>query len=620
MRHLMTTASLAVLCLCVSTPALAHDLDPDPTGDPGDPVRLEEVIVTATRLPQPEDETPGARVFTEADIAARGAIFATDLLAEVPGAALARTGPFGGLAQLRLRGASPGKTLVLIDGVPVNDPAEINGAYDFSSLTLSDIAQMEVLSGPQSSLWGSDAIGGVVALTTREVDGVRADLEAGSLNTERAALSVGRAGERGALGFSVSGYRTDGVSAAAGGAEDDGFETLTAGLKGRVAPRWGIELDGGLRWTKSRVEIDGYPAPAFVLGDTDDVSKSEGWSGHGRLSVMTGGVRHRLMLAASEIERETRSAYANRFEADRQVWRWDMDGTNGEGRLIWAAGLERRAESADLDSGLSDDLGTTSVYGTVRFPLTSRVTLSAALRHDDTDDFGAATTGRLTAYADLGTGFSLSGAYGTGFKAPTVSQSVCDFCFPADPFPTLKPEHAEGAELALGWHSPGGGIAGRLTVYRLTVEDQILYQFDPVTFDSIYLNLDRTRTDGVELEGQAVLGAGLDLSLTYGWTDARDETTGLPLLRVPEHAGSLGLGYTGARLSGRLTVRGEGDMPDSGGTRDGFITADLHMGYALGDQVELTARVDNLLDETWQSLRGYGEPGRTVSVGVRLRY
>ncbi|HAJ03234.1 MAG TPA: TonB-dependent receptor, partial [Brevundimonas sp.] len=130
MRHLMTTASLAVLCLCASTPALAHDPDP---GDPGDPVRLEEVIVTATRLPQPEGETPGARVFTEADIEARGAIFAADLLAEVPGAALARTGPFGGLTQLRLRGASPGKTLVLIDGVPVNDPAEINGAYDFSS-------------------------------------------------------------------------------------------------------------------------------------------------------------------------------------------------------------------------------------------------------------------------------------------------------------------------------------------------------------------------------------------------------------------------------------------------------------------------------------------------------
>ncbi|MFW2342450.1 TonB-dependent receptor plug domain-containing protein [Brevundimonas sp.] len=617
MRPLMTTASLAVLCLCASPPALAHDPG---SSDPGDPVELEEVIVTATRLPQPEAETPGARVFTEADIEARGAIFAADLLAEVPGAALARTGPFGGLTQLRLRGASPGKTLVLIDGVPVNDPAEINGAYDFSSLSLADIAQMEVLSGPQSSLWGSDAIGGVVALTTREVDGLRADLEAGSLNTQQGALSVGRSGERGALGLSVSGFRTDGVSAAASGTEDDGFQTLTAGLRGRITPRAGVELDGAIRWTQSRVEIDGYPAPAFVLGDTDDVSKSEGWSGHGRLSVQTGGARHRLTLAATDIERETRSDFANRFEADRQVWRWDMDGTGGEGRLSWAVGLERRAESADLDSGLSDDLGTSSIYGTVLFPVTSRVTVGAALRHDDTDDFGAATTGRVTAHADLGAGFGLSGAFGTGFKAPTVSQSVCDFCFSADPFPALRPEHAEGAELALGWQSRGGGLTGRLTVYRLIIEDQIVYRFDPLTFDSVYINLDRTRTDGVELEGRALLGGGFDLSLTYGWTDARDDTTGLALLRVPEHSGTVGLGYSGERLSGRLTVRAEGDMPDSGGTRDGFVTADLHLGYALTDQVEVTARVDNLSDEHWQSLRGYGEPGRTFALGVRLRY
>ncbi|MBL0948146.1 MAG: TonB-dependent receptor [Brevundimonas sp.] len=620
MRPLMTTASLAVLCLCVSTPALAHVPDPGDPGDPGDPIRLEEVIVTATRLPRPVTETPGARVFTEADIEARGAIFAADLLAEVPGAALARTGPFGGLTQLRLRGASPGKTLVLIDGVPVNDPAEINGAYDFSSLSLADIAQMEVLSGPQSSLWGSDAIGGVVALTTRETSGFRADLEAGSLNTRRGALSVGRAGERGALGLSVAGFRTDGVSAAAAGTEDDGFETLTAGLKGRIIPRAGVELDGGLRWTRSRVAIDGYPAPAFVLGDTDDVSKSESWSGHGRLSVQTGGVHHRLTLAASDIERETRSAYSNRFDADRQVWRWDMDGTGGEGRLSWAAGLERRTESANLDSGLSDDLGTSSVYGTVLVPLTSRVTVGAALRHDDTDDFGTATTGRLTAHVDLGAGFGLSGAVGTGFKAPTVSQSVCDFCFSADPFPTLRPEHAEGAELALGWQSPGGGLTGRVTVYRLTIEDQIIYRFDPLTFDSVYINLDRTRTDGVELESQLVLGAGFDLSLGYAWTDARDESDGSPLLRVPKHSGTVGLGYSGKRLSGRLTVRAEGDMPDSGGTREGFVTADLHLGYTLTDQVELTARVDNLSDERWQSLLGYGEPGRTVALGVRLRY
>ncbi|MBO9501281.1 TonB-dependent receptor [Brevundimonas sp. A19_0] len=604
-------ASALVIGLCLAGKADARE-DPE--------TRLEDLLVHATRLHQIQSQTPGSRVFTAADIEARGARFAVDLLDEVPGAAIARTGAFGGVSQLRLRGAGPGKTLVLIDGVPVNDPADINGAYDFANLSLIDMERVEVLSGPQSSLWGSDAIGGVIAFTTREVDGLRAELEAGSLNTQRGALSVGRSGDRSALSLSVSGFRTDGVSAAAIGTEDDGYETLTTGLRGRLSPVDGVGLDGALRWTKSRVEIDGFPAPAFALADTDDVSKGESWSGFGRMTVQTGGVRHRLSLSASDLERETRSDYASRFQGDRQVWRWDLDGTGGEGRLNWAAGLERRTEAADLDSGLSDELGTTSAFGTVQFPVGPRVTLSAALRHDDTDDFGSATTGRVTAHADLGAGFGLSGAWGTGFRAPSVSQSVCDFCFSSAPLPALVPEEGEGHEVALGWTSADRRLEGRVTLYRLTVENQIVYRFDPVTFDSVYINLDETETDGVEVEGRALLGAGFDLSLSYGWTDARDATTDLPLLRVPEHKGSLGLGYVGDRLSTRLTVRAESDQPDSGGTRDGFVTADLFGSWALTPDIELTGRIDNLADERFQRVLGYGEPGRTVAVGVRLRY
>ena len=606
---LILGASTTALCLAGTASARSTE-----------PTRLEDLVVEATRVNQIQSETPGARVFTAADIEARGARFAVDLLDEVPGAAVARTGAFGGVSQLRLRGAGPGKTLVLIDSVPVNDPADINGAYDFANLSLIDMERVEVLSGPQSSLWGSDAIGGVVSFTPREVDGLRADLDAGSRNTQRGAIAVGRADAASALSLSVSGFRTDGVSAAAVGTEDDGYETLTAGLRGRLSPRDGLTLDGSLRWTKSRVEIDGFPAPVFTLADTDDVSKSEGWSGFGRMTVQTGGVRHRLSLSASDLERDTRSSFSSQFQGDRQVWRWDMDGTGGEGRLTWAAGLERRDEAAELDSGLSDELGTTSAFGTVLFPVGSRITLSGALRFDDTDDFGSATTGRVTAHADLGAGFGLSGALGTGFRAPSVSQSVCDFCFSSAPFPALVPEEGEGYEAALAWASPDRRIGGRVTLYRLTVENQIVYRFDPVTFDSVYINLDETETDGVEVEGRVLLGAGFDLSLSYGWTDARDVTTDLSLLRVPEHKGSLGLGYVGDRLSTRLTVRAESDQPDSGGTRDGFVTADVFGAYALNPSVEMTARIDNLADERFQRVLGYGEPGRTVSVGVRLRY
>lgn len=220
----------------------------------------------------------------------------------------------------------------------------------------------------------------------------------------------------------------------------------------------------------------------------------------------------------------------------------------------------------------------------------------------------------------MGAGFIVSAAYGTGFKAPSISQAVCDFCFSAQPFPALCPETAEGYEGAIGWGSADGRIEGRLTFYRLKVEDQITYVFDPATFDSYYVNIAETATDGVEFEGRGQLPGGFDLTLAYAWTDAGNETTGARPLRVPEQSGSATLGWTGRRLAGALTVRAEGDQDAAGGVREAFITAHLNGSYALTDKVTLTARIENLADERGQQVFGYGERGRSGSVGLRLRY
>ncbi|WP_313452440.1 TonB-dependent receptor plug domain-containing protein, partial [Brevundimonas sp.] len=145
--------STAAITAAFAAPAFAA------AADSGDATQLDEVVVTATRLPAIVADTPGARVIDGKTIEQRGAIFAADILADVPGLSVTRTGAFGGVTQVRMRGAGPGKTLVLVDGAPVNDAAEPNGAYDFSSFELADVERIEILSGPQSSLWGSDAIG-----------------------------------------------------------------------------------------------------------------------------------------------------------------------------------------------------------------------------------------------------------------------------------------------------------------------------------------------------------------------------------------------------------------------------------------------------------------------------
>jgi vitamin B12 transporter len=582
---------------------------------------LPEVIVTATRLSAIVTRTPGARVIDRRTLDQRGATFAADILGDLPGLSVVRSGAFGGVAQVRMRGASPGKTLVLVDGVPVNDPAEINGAFDFSGFDLSDIERIEVLSGPQSSLWGSDAIGGVIAFTTRDLDGLAAGLETGSFDTVRGRLAAGVSTGRYGFGAWVSQFRTDGISAAdeaGGNPEADGFASTTAGVRGRFAFSADVAIDGALRWTDSDADLDGFPAPAYALADTSDTQSSRQWSGFGRLRLKASGLEHQFSLSASDIARETVSAFPSAFEADRQALRWQADGTLRG--MDFVIGADREETRGRLSTGRTEQLGTTSAFATARIEPTERLKLTGAMRFDDTGDFGAKVTGRVSGALDAGAGFILSAAGGTGFKAPSISQAVCDFCVSSRPFPALRPETAEGYEAAIGWASADRRIEARATVYRLGVDDQITYVVDPGTFESVYVNVARTATDGVELEARARLGQGFDLGLAWAWTDARDETTGARLLRVPEQAGSATLGWTGRRLSGALTVRGEGDQDDAGGIRPGFITANLNGAWVLTEAVTLTVRLENLADRRYQQVFGYGEPGRSGFVGIRLRY
>lgn len=607
----MTRSLLLATAAAVFLPLSAH-ASPD-AGDNPDP--LDEVVVTATRLPAIVADTPGARVIDRQTIDRRGAVFAADILPDVPGLSVYRAG-FGGVTSVRIRGAAQDKSLVLVDGVPVNDPSQPAGGFDFAGFDLGDVERIEVLSGPQSSLWGSDAIGGVIAFTSRELDGVRAGAEAGSFDTRRGRLQLGLAGDRHALGGFVSRYESEGFSAAASGTEADGFESTVWGVNGRYAVGDRVEIDGRFRHADRFAEIDDFgPVDSLAAADTTDRS------GYARVRIDDVlGLDHRITIAASDIERITDSAFPSTYEGEHRLWRWQAD-SRGTGSVRYAFGLEREETEAFLN-GYSAGLGVDSAFGTARWEATERLTLNLGLRHDSTDDFGGETTGRVSAAYRLDGGLTLSGAWGTGFKTPSVSQAVCDFCFvlPGTAVPPLVPEYAKGGEIALGWRSADGRFDGRATLYRLEVEDQIDGFFDPGTFEFYYVNIDRTRTDGFELEGGAALGGGFELSLAYAWTDAVDVGAGTPILRVPEHAGSATLGWTVERLSADLTVRAEGDMPDSGGTRDGFVTANLNASYDLTDHVTLTARIENLADRTYQQLLGYGEPGRSGYVGIRLRY
>ncbi|HEX6866193.1 MAG TPA: TonB-dependent receptor, partial [Caulobacteraceae bacterium] len=552
----------------------------------------------------------------ERQIEARQASFAADVLNTVPGLSVFRTGGAGGTTSVRMRGAETDKTLVLIDGVPLNDPSIPDGGYDFSALDMADIERVEILSGPQGSIWGSDAIGGVVAFTTRELNGLRTRVEAGSRNTIRAAAQLGMANDDHALGLSLAGYRTDGLSAAAGGTEDDGFTTWTASANGRkqLGP---VEIDGRVRYVDVKVDQDGYDAVTFAFGDTFDTYESQAWSGYLRASGDALGLHQTVSISGYDISRASHSAFPSAYDAGRQVWRWTGERGGAADAFAFIVGAEREDISAVLSEGEAEQ-GSTAAFGVVRWRPVAGLTATGSLRYDDPDDYEAETTARLAAAYELGWGLTASAAWGQGFKTPTISHTVCDFCFPPGPSTDLTPERAEGWDLRLGWASDDDRFAADVTGYRLRVRDQIAYV-------GRYVNLERTLTKGIEASAEAELAPGINLRAAYAYTDAIDATTGLELYRAPEHSGSVSLDWAYGPASGAVTVRAESEQADldpstfARSRRDGFVTADAAAAWALGAGVELTARIENLTGEDYQEVLGYGEPGRSVFVGFRYR-
>ncbi len=614
MTRLLLLATVSVSVCAFAAPALAQS--------PQTPVS--EVVVTATRLPQPADDQPGIRVITERDVERLQATVAADVLRLVPGLSVSRTGAFGGITSVRQRGATSDKTLVLIDGVPQNDPSSPAGGYDFSSLELADVQRIEILSGPQGSLWGSDAIGGVIAFTTRELDGWRADAEAGSFGTVRGSAAFGVSEDAYALGATISAIDTDGISKADeadGNPEDDAFRSATLGAYGRVRVSDRISLDGRVRYNEAETEIDGFPAPTFALADTDERSEIESVTGFVRARVDDlAGFDHAVSFSGLDLDRSTIGGdFPSSFSARRGVWRYQAERNLPGERWGLTFGAEREAAEADLSDGSRQELGASAVFGVLQARPNERLTLTGSLRHDDPDAYGGETTARIAAALRLGGGFTLSASAGQGFKTPTISQTACDFCFPAGPATELVPEEAEGFDARLGWRSADGRVDLAATAWRLDVNDQIDFVFDPADFSFRYRNIARTRGEGLELEGSARLTGGFEVRAAYGLTEAEDRTTGERLLRIPRHQGSATLFWSDARFDAAATLRAEGDQADAGGERDGFAVVDLAGSYALNERVRLTARVENLFDERHQEALGYGEPGLSAYVGVRLR-
>jgi len=570
---------------------------------------LDAVVVTATRSPMPIARgLAAATVLDRAAIEQAQAPDLIDLLARQAGIDVSRTGGPGSLSTLFLRGGNSNHTLVLIDGVRVNSVQQ--GQYDFASLPLDRIERIEIVRGPRAALWGSDAIGGVIQIFTRDPGQRGAQLRAGRFDRREAAAQWGLSGERGSLGIGggvqdAEGYNVSTPSSFGFDPDRDGFRNRHLSLGGRTT--LGTQALGvNLLSTVADVEFD--------RGVTESHSVSGGATLGGPLADRW---THSLALGEAREDLRTRSSFGSRFESRRRSvdWLHDWALSDGQALLFGLNRVDEDAVSRNAANAVVYDRGryNTGVFTAWRGAIGAQQ-WDLAARRDDSSQFGVTTTAQAAWGLDVGDGWRLRASWGQGFRAPNTNELYSPGfggLFAGNP--ALGPERSRSAELGLGWQGSDGGLD--LSAYRSRVTD--LIAFAGPTFGAT--NINQARLDGVELDGRWTLGR-VGLRGHLGWQRAENAATGAPLLRRAPRKAAVSLDVPlNARLRFGVDASAASRRQDFDGPLGGYTRVDLRMEADLGTDWALRARVENLLDRPYTLASGFSTPGRSLLVELAWR-
>lgn len=641
MRELARAAVVIALLTSTAAPALAQETDG--AADSLPLVRVPEIVVTATRSPVPRVEIGSAiSVVSRDEIERRQYRVATEALRQLPGVAVARAGGPGGQTSVFLRGAASEHTLVLVDGVEMNDPSAPAGAYDFANLSLHDVERIEVLRGPQSTLYGSAAMGGVVQLFTRRGDPEeRASLrvEAGTFGTWRSTAAA--SGGAGSVRWAGSATRleTEGISAnpAETGAAEDDHDRVT-GFSGRLdwSPDPALALAFTLRGHDTETGLDqGGPAgddPNFrIRTDELTVRARARWRSAERWEQdLTVALARHDRESSDEVDSarpQTRSRGS--FEGERWEVEWLHELETPLGRL--SGGLEHERASAEsrfrsegpfgpFESEFpEEEASITGAFLQHRGELRDRLHWSVGARVDDHERYGSAATWRAAPTLRFPrSGTRIRASYGTGFKAPSLFQ-LFD---PGFGNPDLEPEESAGWDVGVEQSLAGERVSLSAAWFGTDYEELVRF-----SFPDGFANLGAARVRGLEASVSTLPRDDVRISADYTWTDAEIATgrdDGLPLLRRPRHAADLAVEWARPRGSAALLLRWVGERDDldftkSPGERvtlDPYWLVRLTGSARIGANLRLFARVENLLDEEYVEILFFRTPGRALYAGV----
>ncbi len=565
-----------------------------------------------------------------------------DYLTLIPGVAVAQTGPLGAQTQIRIRGAEANHSISFIDGIEMNDPAS-SGEFRIDTLLSHGVERIEVLRGPQSALWGSQAIGGVISITTRApVRGteVYGELQGGSLGTVRGGMGGGWAGDTLAVSAQLSGLSTDGYDIARSNGDKDGYENVTAHgrIEWRAVPELTLLLVG--RHQDSTSRFDGFN---FVTGVPRDEplstnSRQTALRAEAALALLDGQWTTRASFMGVRADNINRRAgnFQNRSDGERDLFRLQSTGriqtANVTHNLTAALDVEtERFTSSDANAQAASNQRQrrrqTSMVGEYRLSTSNGLSAGAALRHDMNDRFADATTVRFDAVAAIGD-VRLHAAFGTGIADPTFFDQFGFFPGSFQGNPNLVPERSRSVEAGIGWAADGHSVD--ITMFDANLTSEIIGTFNSTTFIAGVANASgRSSRRGVEVAGRAELAKGLVLNASYTFLDAsQQQTAGTALVREvrrPRHSGSVALNYSSRQfdLSAAAAITGARGDTDFARfvpvTLPAYTLLTLAGAWHISPRIDLTARVENALDASQVDVFAYRGPGLTAHGGIRFR-
>ncbi len=601
----------------------------------------EEVVVTASRVPIEAEQSGSAiSVIDGAVLEQRQSETVFDALREVPGIAVSRSGGLGSISEIRMRGGEASHTLVLIDGVAVNDPA-IQSEFNFANLLSAGIERIEVLRGPQSALWGADAVTGVVNVVTLSPQpGIfaRAAAEGGSFATRQISGVFNAGTERYAAVFDGAYLKTAGINISETGSEKDGYENLSLGARGFVQPVPQLTLSASLRHVNGNSDFDsGFPLPV----DTDDYTHAANTYGRAQAKATFLGGAIDATAGASLLETRSDNFSSGEFTngVRAKVTKFDLQ-TDAfwSGEALGVAVQQRLSAAGDAAhetfaqnfvgfalANQSEALDESGVAGEYWAGFSDAVFLSLGARHDWNRRFADSTTWRSTVSAQLPElGARIHASAGTGVKNPDFFEL---FGFIPSGFagnPSLTPETSLGYDAGVEANLFARWLRADVTFFHADLEDEIFTDFS-VSPNTARNAVGKSERQGVEVTATVDLGVGWSLSGAYTYTEST--ASGIEELRRPRHIGSLGLDYRflDGKAFANLGVDVHGSQRDtdfssfSTVTLPAYTLVRLAGSYDIGGGVTLTARIENALNQHYEEVVGYRTQGFGAFAGLKAQ-